>query len=195
MAHRGTSRKHGGRGGADDALVLALAAGQTIEAAAAKAGISRRTAHRRLNDPEFQTRLSAARAEMTGRTIGRLTILGAKAVSALQGLLKSEKEPVRLAAAVKILELGSRLRERAELDEHARRLAELERLLRKGKHGDGDDNGGDGATPDGAGDTGPGPEPGGRAVSGELAAGPGAGDDPGADGPGSMADDPTPFAL
>ena len=53
-----------GRKNADDALVLYLAAGLTVEAAARKARVSPRTAHRRLADAGFRQRVTEARAEM-----------------------------------------------------------------------------------------------------------------------------------
>ena len=45
---------HQGRRRADDQLRLALACGATVEAAAKKAGVSVRTAHRRLTCPAFR---------------------------------------------------------------------------------------------------------------------------------------------
>jgi len=46
-----------GRKNADDVLLASLAVGATIEDAAAKAGIAKRTAQRRMEDPDFTQRL------------------------------------------------------------------------------------------------------------------------------------------
>ena len=51
-----------GRRKGDDALLLALASGQTVRAA----GIGERTATRRVADPDFRRRVGELRAEMVG---------------------------------------------------------------------------------------------------------------------------------
>ncbi len=79
----GNSRSARGRRG-DAALVGALASGLTVETAAVRAGISERTAYRRLADPVFRQQLQEARADMVRRMTGRLTVVSAKAVSTLQ---------------------------------------------------------------------------------------------------------------
>ena len=49
-----------GRKSADSVLIVALAAGRTVGEAAEEAGVSPRTVHRRLDDPEFRQQLSKA---------------------------------------------------------------------------------------------------------------------------------------
>jgi hypothetical protein len=56
-----------GRRNADEMFMMARACGATVEAAAAKAGISKVTAKRRLADPEFQRRLKEFTSEMVQR--------------------------------------------------------------------------------------------------------------------------------
>jgi hypothetical protein len=51
-------------------LLTALACGATVEGATRKAGLSERTAYRRLADPEFQERLRRERAEVARRAAG-----------------------------------------------------------------------------------------------------------------------------
>ena len=48
---------HQGRTGANEALLAALACGATVEASAESAGVSPGTAHRRLRDLTFRTKL------------------------------------------------------------------------------------------------------------------------------------------
>jgi len=117
---------HDGRKNADEALVLHLAAGLTVEAAARKARVSPRTAHRRLAEPDFRRRVTKARAAMVERALGKLADGAAEAVDTLRKLMaKAKGESVRLAAARAMLELGNRYREAVEMEE---RLAALERL-------------------------------------------------------------------
>lgn len=119
MAHRG-------RKNADDALLLAVACGVTVENAAAKAGVSTRTATRRMADPTFQKRLRAMRLDMVQRTMGALTAAGQEAVRTLLELLKGSTPSVRLGAVRMVLEMGIKMREVADLEE---RLAALEEQL------------------------------------------------------------------
>jgi hypothetical protein len=114
---------HSGRRNADEILLLVLACGATAEAAAQKAGVSKTTVHRRLNDPEFRRRLQQARAEMLQRTTAALTASSMEAVKTLVELQGPKIPPsVRLGAARAVLELGTKLRETVELEERVRAL-------------------------------------------------------------------------
>ena len=116
-----------GRHNADEALVLALACGATVENAARTAGVSLRTVYRRLAEPAFRTRLQGARAEMVQRATGMLTAAALEAVKTLLVLQQaSVSAAVRLGAARAILELGAKLREVADLEA---RLAALEQQV------------------------------------------------------------------
>ncbi len=114
----------GSRKNADHTLLMALVCGATIENAAKTAGVSERTAHRRLKDPEFAKKLQDMRAEMVQRAAGMLTAAAMEAVKTLLALQKDNTPPaVRLGAARAVLELGMKLRESSEL---ADRIAALE---------------------------------------------------------------------
>ena len=89
-----------GRSDADEALAAAIAAGRTVRDAAATAGVSERTADRRLADA-----------------------LG-EASDVLRALLTSGEDRVKLRAASEVLTQGLRV---AELVELQRRVEELER--------------------------------------------------------------------
>ena len=113
-----------GRKNADDALLMALACGATVDHAAHSAGVSARTAHRRLKEEGFQKRLQDVRADMVQRTVGMLTASGMEASKTLISLLESTvPQAVRLGAVRTILEFGIKLR---EIDELAQRIAALE---------------------------------------------------------------------
>jgi hypothetical protein len=115
---------HRGRQNADEMLLMALACGATVEAAAQKAGVSRGTANRRLKDPEFRQRLQEVRTEMVQRTAGMLTAAAGEAVKTLLDLQKGTvPHASRLGAARSVLEIGIKMRESADL---AERVAALE---------------------------------------------------------------------
>ena len=112
-----------GRKNADDALVMALAVGGTVPAAAQHAGVSERTVYRRLHDPAFCRRVSAARAELLERAVGQLVATASCAAATLRQLLAAPADSIKLGAARSILEFGPKLRESTELEA---RLAALE---------------------------------------------------------------------
>lgn len=121
----------GDRHRADQALVVALASGQTVQDAAAAAGVSESTAFRRLRDPDFARRVSLAQGELAARGLGRLAEGMACAADTLRALLGDSTPPaVRLGAARALLELSMRLRESVDLEQ---RLAALESRLKAGK--------------------------------------------------------------
>lgn len=96
-------------------LLVALAGGATIRDAAKMAGIGERTAYRRLDDAEFRQQVAVARSRMVDHAVGQLAGAACEAATTLRGLLRSEAEPIRLAAARAILDLGPKLRESHEL--------------------------------------------------------------------------------
>ncbi len=113
----------------DTELALALACGAYPEGAALKAGLSRRTAYRRLADPAFRARVDELRAEMVRRAAGMLTAAGLASVKTFTTLQESAaSEAVRLGAARAVIELGCKLRQDAELLE---RVAAVEGRLRE----------------------------------------------------------------
>jgi hypothetical protein len=116
-----------GRRNVDEVLVMTLACGATVEAAAQKAGVSRATVLRRLREPGFQQRLQEFLSDMVKRTAGMLTAASMEAVKTLLELQKTLVPPaVRLGAARSVIELGTKLRETAEFEA---RLAALEQRI------------------------------------------------------------------
>src|SRR5262249_23619224 len=107
----------------DDVLLMALVCGATVEQAAAKAGVSRRTASRRMTNAEFRKRLAAQKADLVCRTGAALTAGGAQAVKRLLALVGSGPPTVQLGAAGAVLEWGMKVREAGEFEA---RLAALE---------------------------------------------------------------------
>jgi hypothetical protein len=108
----------------DQTLVLALACGATVEAAARQCKLNERTVYRRLEDPAFRSQVQEARGEMVKRSAGMLTAAAGEAVRTLLALQKdSVPAAVRLGAARAVLELGIKVRELADLEA---RIAVLE---------------------------------------------------------------------
>jgi hypothetical protein len=113
----------------EDALLLALACGATVEAAARQCGLAERTVYRRLKEPEFRDRLQGVRSEMVQRAAGVLTAAASEAVRTLLALQKQAVPPaVRLGAARAVLEMGMKLREVVDLET---RMNELEALVKQ----------------------------------------------------------------
>jgi hypothetical protein len=111
-------------------LLTELAGRAMVRRAAERAGLSERTAHRRLAEADFRRRVAELRAEMVARAMGRLVDGMTEAADTLRKLLRAEGESVRPGAARTILELGNRLREAVELEE---RLSALERRIADGQ--------------------------------------------------------------
>jgi len=107
----------------DEVLILALACGTPVEAAALKARVSERTVYRRLADPQFRQRIQARRSDMVERAASMLTAGNLQAVKTL--LLLQEPtvaDAVRLGASRAVLEYSIRLREIGDLEERLQAL-------------------------------------------------------------------------
>lgn len=120
-----------GRKNADDAMLLHLASGKTVQAVAELCAVSERTVRRRQAEAGFGERLHALRADMIDRGLGKLADAVADAAQALRNLLaEAESEAVKLSAAKAILEQAVKLRDAAELEQRIRALEE--RMATKG---------------------------------------------------------------
>jgi molybdenum-dependent DNA-binding transcriptional regulator ModE len=116
----------------DERLLSALAAGSSVEQAARTAGVSERTAYRRLGDPAFRSRLASVRDELVAEALGELAGSASEAVATLRRLLAAGSEHVQLGAARVLLDQLLRLREAVEL---AERVSALERRLERQRRG------------------------------------------------------------
>jgi hypothetical protein len=86
----------------DARLLTALLEGKTVRDAAAAAGMSAKTAHRRLQDTEFKARLSEIRSEVFCQVVLAITGLMKKATDRLGRMLGSDRDTAA-AAAIKIV--------------------------------------------------------------------------------------------
>ncbi len=119
----------------EDALLLALACGATVEAAARQCGIHERTVYRRMKDPDFRRSLEKIRGEMIGRASGLLTAASLEAVKTLLDLQKSNvAAPTRLAAARAVLEIGLKIRTEVDLQQQMEELFRRIDLANAARH-------------------------------------------------------------
>jgi glutamate racemase len=113
-----------GRHSADVALIAALAAGQTTRAAAETAGVSERTATRRLADATFRAAVVEARTELLRQAVGVLAAKATAAAEGLEQLLTADSEQVRLGACRSLLEFALKGTDMFALEERLRVVEE-----------------------------------------------------------------------
>jgi hypothetical protein len=103
----------------DTMLVVALACGATPTEAAARAGVSRRTAYRRLQDPAFRRRVHRERDTLVAAIVGRLADASLTAVDTLRIIAADEDAAPgpRISSAKAILDVCLRAHEQIELAE------------------------------------------------------------------------------
>ena len=116
------------KAGRTDALILALARGNTIRAAAKMSGYSERQAHRLASDPAIKANVAAVRSGLISQAVGMLAATSADAAKAMGKLLTDKSATVRLAASKAVLETAVKLRDATEIEE---RLTALEARIRQ----------------------------------------------------------------
>jgi hypothetical protein len=109
-------------------LLGALVEGATVAQAAKKAGLSERTAYRRLAEPEFRRDLAERRRQLVDAVSARLAAAGDSAIDTLLALKDDpDVQPsVRLSAARCVLEHLGKLAELAEAADLGDRLGVIE---------------------------------------------------------------------
>jgi hypothetical protein len=105
-------------------LLVALASGKTVEVAAKESGVTARTVHRRLSQPEFRKAVDDLRGQFIERAAATLAESSTSAATALQRLLKDKNAKVKLQAARAILELATKLRTNVSIEARVRALEE-----------------------------------------------------------------------
>ena len=93
----------------NDRLFEALMSGATVTMAAHMAGISRRTAYRRLEDTVFRNRLDQARVAVRQNIVQRLIDACGAAVDCLWELLEDEDPMIRMHASKTLLNTLARI--------------------------------------------------------------------------------------
>lgn len=112
---------------ADDELALALARGVGVAEAAKLAGVSERTAFRRLSDSKFREQVNSIRRRVFDGAVGRLVEVSGRAVEGLVDLMEGDYPAAqKLAACRAVLEFSAKLRQEAEFED---RLASLEERI------------------------------------------------------------------
>lgn len=102
--------------GSDAVLISAMVSGRSLTNAATEAGMSERTARRRLADDDVRAALDEARREIIDSVVCALSASAIRAAKTLDALLDESQRPsVRLGAARSILEFGARMRAEQDL--------------------------------------------------------------------------------
>lgn len=115
-------------GGRDERLALELAKGETVRDAAVSAGVSERTASRRLTDIKFRRFVLKLRAEILERALSEMFHACTDAARTLRDLLANEDPKVKMGAAKAILETalkGRSLEIAEDLEELRNKISEL----------------------------------------------------------------------
>ena len=124
----GVTGKMAKRRKGNEALRLALACGATVQSAAGKAGLSPRTAQRRLKDPEFRKQLDQLRGEFFERASGMLAAAVPEAIKALLSIVQDPSQPasVHVAAAKTMSDMLMKFQDRVVL---TKRVSALEQQV------------------------------------------------------------------
>ena len=106
-------------------VVAVLAAGRTIDEAAAAGAVSSRTVDRWLRDPEFRAAVHEARGALLEKAIGRAAALATEAIDTLGTIMRdpNSADAVRVSASRAVVDSSLRGREHLEL---VTRIAQLE---------------------------------------------------------------------
>lgn len=107
--------------------VAALLVEPTVQGAAARAGIGERTLRRWLDDPGFHAAYTEVSRQRLAETVGRLRAVAGEAVETLRAALQDELTSNRIRAAIALLDTAVKV----EVDDLARRVAELESALKQ----------------------------------------------------------------
>ncbi len=115
---------------AREVVAVALATGGTVREVAAVAGVGERTIRSWLKNQLFVRRVARLRAEAVAAGVNRLADGMSRATGVLMGLLNSDNDRVRLAAAKSVIELVLKARQVLELEARIDQLEE--QLLNRG---------------------------------------------------------------
>lgn len=115
-----------------ETFLRAYVTSSTVEAAAKTAGVSRRTATRWLQEPDFQAALRDISRGLLGESTDHLQRLTVKAAATLEKLLDDPRAApvVKMQVALKVLEFGFRISE-ADLAARIEALEAAERARRE----------------------------------------------------------------
>jgi hypothetical protein len=114
----------------DSILATAISSGASTAEAAEKAGVSQRTAQRRIADPAFQQQVAQLRSKLMSRALDKMAENMTRAADAIARLIDAENPAISLRAARSILTLSLRLHDALDLHERITALEqEVERKM------------------------------------------------------------------
>lgn len=114
----------------DEIIITCLAEGMSLPATGSAAGCTSRTVSRRLEDPDFATRVSQRRGLRVAQVTGSLTSMSDDALNILRTTMAEGTTAEKLRAAQLTLNILVKLRHETELED---RLAAVEKRLPKAK--------------------------------------------------------------
>ena len=103
-------------------VALHLASGATVRATAAKCGVSERTVHGWLKEPDFAGLVDDLRRQMLERGMAVLMANTTRASRTLAKLLEHKNARIRLSAAKALLEQSVRMRDAVQLAKDVQEL-------------------------------------------------------------------------
>jgi hypothetical protein len=101
----------------DSLLALALATGASINEAAQRAGVDRKTGQRKLADPEFRRQVCEIRGELIAATLGRMAGDMTRAADVLSKHMDDLTPSIRLCAIRAMLGFGLKMRDLVDMDQ------------------------------------------------------------------------------
>ena len=114
----------------DSLLAMLLASGASINDAAEKAGVCRKTVERRLADPDFRGLIADFHGQLIAAALGEMAGHLTKAARVVAELLDAPEPHTRLRAARAMFLFTLRLRDSVELADQINQVkAELDRKL------------------------------------------------------------------
>ena len=120
--HGREGRRRGTMTPKQERALEALLAAKSVVHAAELANVSARTLFRWLTEDEFKARYQAASRTRLDTAVGKLRALATEAVETLRAGMVAEAEPVRVRAAVAVLDFAIKV----DLDELSARVEALE---------------------------------------------------------------------
>ncbi|MDB5310612.1 MAG: hypothetical protein JWO38_4814 [Gemmataceae bacterium] len=109
---------------ADEMLAEALATGKTVVEAARAAGVSERTAYRRMKEPAIRTRINEVRGAILSTAYSRLNDGLLSACDHLNQLVGHDNPHVQIRAAKTVIQMTLKVREDVDFGERLFRLEE-----------------------------------------------------------------------
>jgi hypothetical protein len=102
--------------------IEALGVGLSVTDASEKAGVTRKTVYRWLDDDDFKSKVAKRQSDVLERVRGRLSALAIKSLDVLEALMDSRNETIRLRASNSVLSRITEILEVLSLEERIEKI-------------------------------------------------------------------------